>query len=150
MYRQYKYIFKTFKTIPFVVDLRQGDVKQQGLMINGDDDKNRHRPSRSFKNINIEVVKGELAKQQVNVIVNSTSSDLQLQRGALSKAILKAGGRNIQVECEQNYPDGIKVGEVAVSSAGKLLCSKIFHIAIKHFDSKSPRVCLQVIFHALF
>lgn len=94
--------------------------------------------------VEIEVVKGLLATEKTDVIVNSTSPDLQLQRGALSKAILKAGGSMIQDDCTKNYPNGIDVGEVAVTSAGKLKCSNIYHIAIKHFDNRNPRVCLQV------
>jgi hypothetical protein len=127
------------------VDLRQGDGQPQKWLINNDSDKAGARSTESCNNINIEVVKGELVKEQVDVIVNSTSPDLQLQRGLLSKAILKAGGKRIQDECDRNYPDGIKVGDVAVTTAGHMQCSNIYHISIKHFDSKSPRFCLQVI-----
>ncbi|XP_053407521.1 protein mono-ADP-ribosyltransferase PARP14-like [Mercenaria mercenaria] len=124
------------------VDLSQGDGPKPKWIIHNDDD-NAGKQSGSGGNITIEVVKGELAKERVDVIVNSTSPDLQLQRGALSNALLKAGGSKIQQECNQKYQDGIEVGDVAVTTAGKLKCSKIYHITMKHFDHRNPRVCLK-------
>ena len=61
------------------------------------------------------------------MIVNSTSRDLNLENGLLSKSILNAGGQTIQTECKQNYPKGIQEGDVAVTSGGKLACRHVFH-----------------------
>ena len=47
--------------------------------------------------ITITVVKGKLAHQRVDVIVNTTSEELQLDVGAVSKSLLRAAGQQIQV-----------------------------------------------------
>ncbi|KAL3865275.1 hypothetical protein ACJMK2_006888, partial [Sinanodonta woodiana] len=82
--------------------------------------------------VKIAVVTGHLLDKHLNVdvIVNCTTAKLALQTGSLSKAILEAAGNSIQDECIQKYPDGIKFGEVAVTSAGKLHLKRIFHGAL--------------------
>ena len=84
---------------------------------------------------------------QVDVIVNSTSADLQLDKGALSKALSHAGGGQIQQACSHNYPNGITVGDVAVTTGGKLKCKEVFHIALKQYRGHGE---LQVRFHFIF
>ena len=64
---------------------------------------------------------------QVDVVVNYTSCDLQLNQGAVSKSLLQAGGQGIDTECQQNAPDGIKFGQVVVTSGGNLKCRIIVH-----------------------
>ncbi|KAL4231447.1 Poly (ADP-ribose) polymerase [Mactra antiquata] len=96
-----------------------------------------------FGKMKVEVVKGIIAKEKVDVIIDSTSMELDLKKGALSNALLRAGGDVIQDECNQNYPNGISPGEVAVTSGGNLACTYIFHIAIRPFDSKHPSKSLQ-------
>ncbi|XP_053407527.1 protein mono-ADP-ribosyltransferase PARP14-like [Mercenaria mercenaria] len=122
------------------VNLGQGDGPKPSWLINTDDDK---RNAAAGGHMKVGLVKAELAKEKVDVIVNSAAPDLQLRRGASSNAILKAAGDRIQQECDQNYPNGIQVGEVAVTSAGKLKCTKVFHIAIKHYDRDNRRECLK-------
>ena len=48
--------------------------------------------------ITIAIVKGKLAEQNVDVIVNSTSKGLDLSSGAVSMSLLKAAGSQIQVQ----------------------------------------------------
>ncbi|XP_046562803.1 protein mono-ADP-ribosyltransferase PARP14-like isoform X2 [Haliotis rubra] len=88
------------------------------------------RPAQSMSRIKINVVPGEIAKEQVDVIVNTTSSSLDLSKGAVSTSILKTGGDAIQMECSTKYPDGIKSGQIAITGAGSLICQSIFHTCL--------------------
>lgn len=56
----------------------------------------------TINGVNVCIVKGDITKQTVNVVVNSISKDLVLSRGHVSKAILQAAGEHIQVECESD------------------------------------------------
>ncbi|KAL3863201.1 hypothetical protein ACJMK2_004967, partial [Sinanodonta woodiana] len=75
----------------------------------------------------IQVVKGEMSCQQADVLVNTTSKDLNLSQGAVSASLLAAGGQQLQDECKQKYPKGIKHGEVAITGAGELHCICVLH-----------------------
>ena len=83
---------------------------------------------------------------QCDIVVNSCSSDLKLDRGLSSKAILQAAGSGIQQEISGKYPVGIQPGEVAITSAGSMHCKHIFHIAVKHYDHKDKQGSMSVSF----
>jgi hypothetical protein len=88
---------------------------------------------------------GSLLKTNAGTIVNSTSPDLSLNCGALSKLILNSCGLTILDECRRFYPNGIKVNEVAVTSAGVLSkFSNIFHVTLTQFQdvNSCSQVCL--------
>ena len=74
---------------------------------------------------------------KADVIVNTTSPNLMLNCGILSKRILKSAGDEIQSECKNYYPNGIDSQEVAITSAGKIsqLFMYIFHITSNYFES---------------
>ncbi|XP_067657209.1 protein mono-ADP-ribosyltransferase PARP15-like [Haliotis asinina] len=80
--------------------------------------------------VKITLVKGSIVDQKVDVIVNSCTPQLNLSNGPLTKAILRVAGETIQDECKQKYPNGIKPGEVAVTSGGRMTCKQIFHITL--------------------
>lgn len=88
---------------------------------------------------------GSIIDTEANIIVNSTSSSLNLNCGVLSKLLLKHAGYGIQQECTQAYPNGIQVGEIAVTSAGNLnQIINIFHITLSHY--KDEQSCSKVTF----
>ncbi|KAI0211929.1 hypothetical protein LSAT2_003192 [Lamellibrachia satsuma] len=84
--------------------------------------------------ITLSLCKSEIAKEKVDVIVNSTNCQLQLERGYVSKALLDRGGQTLQRECQQNAPNGIKCGEVVVTSGGQLNCQFVIHGACCRWD----------------
>ncbi|XP_061184934.1 uncharacterized protein LOC133192948 [Saccostrea echinata] len=94
-------------------------------------------------NLRVRVIKGNLSDQQVDVIVNSNGSDLDLSKGRASKALLSAAGFGIQVECQQNYPNGIQDGEIAITSGGQLSCQAIYHGALSKYSSTQDEQTLQ-------
>ena len=78
---------------------------------------------------------------QVDAIVNSTTTSLQLNSGALSASILKAGGDTLQEECRKVAPKGIKPGKVVVTSGGQLPCQFVVHGAACDWEDEQ---CKQV------
>ena len=48
----------------------------------------------------------------------------------MAKALLEVGGAEIQQELKETYPNGIKMGDIAVSGGGKLICKKLFHCCL--------------------
>ncbi|XP_041378884.1 uncharacterized protein LOC121391262 [Gigantopelta aegis] len=82
----------------------------------------------------ISVIIGELAKQQVDVLVNSTNWKLDLSHGMVSKSILELAGQQVQDECYRFCPKGIESGCVVKTSSGKLrTCKAIFHGALEEY-----------------
>jgi len=61
------------------------------------------------------------------VILNSTSTNLDLKSGRASRALLKEAGAALQTECSQKYPDGITAGDMAVTGSGNLQCQYVYH-----------------------
>jgi O-acetyl-ADP-ribose deacetylase (regulator of RNase III) len=79
---------------------------------------------------------------QVGAIVNTTSTDLKLDKGAVSATLLKKGGPILQQECSQKYPKGVRYGEVAVTSGGQLQCQIVCHGSLDQWrkDGSSIKV----------
>ena len=68
---------------------------------------------------------------QVDVIVNSVSASLDLQKGFVSKELVKKAGVTIQKECHDQHKEGINIGNITVTSAGNLKNHKnIYHVAL--------------------
>ncbi|XP_070539476.1 protein mono-ADP-ribosyltransferase PARP14-like [Ptychodera flava] len=77
-------------------------------------------------NICVQVQRGDITTETTEAIVNSTNENLDLSVGAVSKAILQAGGRSIVDECQtlgRQLP-----GAVVITEAGKLRCNYIIHV----------------------
>ncbi|XP_062390721.1 protein mono-ADP-ribosyltransferase PARP14 [Sardina pilchardus] len=69
--------------------------------------------------------KGDITKEAVDVIVNSTNSSLNLDSG-VSAAILKAAGQSVVDECKALGTQ--KNDAVVLTSGGSLLCKHIAHL----------------------
>ena len=89
---------------------------------------------------NIEIKHGSILDNLgVDVIVNTTSEDLNLKNGAVSKLILAQAGDKIQQELNKSYKNGLKnhSSRVAISSGGNIKnFKKIFHVSLKSFEAK--------------
>ncbi|XP_067657091.1 protein mono-ADP-ribosyltransferase PARP14-like [Haliotis asinina] len=104
------------------------------------------RPEQKMSRIRIKVVPGEIARERVDVIVNTTSSSLDLNKGAVSASILETGGVTIQMECTAKYPDGIHSGQIAITGAGSLMCKSIFHTCLPSWPrDQNGEMSLQVL-----
>ncbi|XP_052277425.1 uncharacterized protein LOC127876354 isoform X2 [Dreissena polymorpha] len=87
-------------------------------------------------NISVKVVTGTLAKFKADVLVSNCGKDLKLKNGALAESLLEAAGSQLQDECDQNYPNGIRQGDVAVTSGYNLDCEYVFHGSLPNWDNK--------------
>lgn len=74
---------------------------------------------------------------QTDVIVNSTSQDLNLTQGAISSSILRAAGPGLQRECKEKYPKGITGDEVACTNSFNMRCKAIFHVALCNWANEA-------------
>ena len=68
----------------------------------------------------------------MDVIVNTTSKELVLNRGTLSKTILTDAGQALQDECKTKKLDDF--GEVVVTKSFKLPCRAVYHGAGVEWD----------------
>ena len=76
--------------------------------------------------LGVEILQGDLTTQDVDAIVNAANSDLQLG-GGVAGAIARAGGPEIQADCDRIGSNG--VGEAAITVGGKLKARHVVHAA---------------------
>lgn len=76
------------------------------------------------RNSSVKIRTGNILHSQCDVIVSS-DDDLITHGGGVSKAIFSQGGNVIQYDARKNIP--AKLGDVIVTSAGKLIQKYIFH-----------------------
>jgi len=76
----------------------------------------------------IELIKGDITKIEIDVIVNAANSSL-LGGGGVDGAIHRAGGKQILEECMaiRNRQGGCEVGEAVITNAGNLPTKKVIH-----------------------
>ena len=74
----------------------------------------------------IEVVQGDITRQDVDAIVNAANNHLWMGAGTAG-AIVRAGGREIEDEAIRQGP--IEVGEAVVTGSGNLVCKHVIHAA---------------------
>jgi O-acetyl-ADP-ribose deacetylase (regulator of RNase III) len=77
-----------------------------------------------LNNTTFRVTYGDITQQIVDALVSSDDNFLSMG-GGVSMAILKAGGEIIREEARKHVP--MDIGDVAVTSAGKLHAKYIFH-----------------------
>ncbi len=75
---------------------------------------------------NIEIVRGDITKQDVDAIVNAANNHLWMGAGSAG-AIVRAGGREIEDEAISQGP--IEVGEAIVTGGGDLPAKHVIHAA---------------------
>lgn len=74
----------------------------------------------------IEIIQGDITKQDVDAIVNAANNHLWMGAGTAG-AIVRAGGREIEDEAIRQGP--IEVGEAVVTGSGDLACKHVIHAA---------------------
>jgi O-acetyl-ADP-ribose deacetylase len=84
--------------------------------------------------LSVQVAQGDLTAQDVDAIVNAANNDLQLG-GGVAGAIARAGGPQIQVECDQI--GSIAVGDAAITGGGSLKARHVIHAASMHLGGRT-------------
>ena len=74
----------------------------------------------------IELVQGDITRQQVDAIVNAANSALA-GGGGVDGAIHVAAGPSIMQETARRHPDGCPTGSAVITSAGNLPARHIIH-----------------------
>ena len=76
---------------------------------------------------------------QAEVYVNTTSSDLTLTNGEVSKSILRAGGQTVQDECKKfvSTNGNVQAGSIAVTGPGSIPCKFIIHTVGANYNSSN-------------
>ncbi|XP_062574511.1 uncharacterized protein LOC134236363 [Saccostrea cucullata] len=109
------------------------------------------KPQRKMRHgLNIKVIRGEIAKQKTDVIVNTTAKNLDLNSGKVSKSILEMAGKGIQEQLKKYSPRGITPGEVAVTRGFSLDCKFVYHGALEfwpqlHAAESEKNHCIMVL-----
>ncbi|XP_034430831.1 protein mono-ADP-ribosyltransferase PARP14-like [Hippoglossus hippoglossus] len=83
--------------------------------------------------LNITLTQGNIQDATTEVIVNTASEDLELNRGAVSNAILLAAGPNLQELINAQKARG-HFGEVIVTDGCQLKSKKVFHAIAPPWD----------------
>ena len=86
------------------------------------------------------IITGDLVEQEVDAIVNAANNDLQLG-GGVAGAIRRAGGPSIQEECDARGP--VRVGEAAITGAGRLRARFVIHAASMSLGGRTTRASLR-------
>jgi O-acetyl-ADP-ribose deacetylase (regulator of RNase III) len=97
--------------------------------------------------VQLELVQGDITKQQADAIVNAANSSL-LGGGGVDGAIHQRGGKKILAECRRLrdtvYPDGLPPGQAVATTAGKLNARWVIHTVgpiYRRGDAATLRSC---------
>lgn len=88
----------------------------------------------------IEIVKGDITKVRVDVIVNAANTSL-LGGGGVDGAIHRAGGPQILEDCQaiRNAQGKCKVGAAVITRAGNLPAKHVIHTVGPHWNGGNKK-----------
>lgn len=96
--------------------------------------------------ITIKLIKGDITKIEVDVIVNAANTSL-LGGGGVDGAIHRAGGKSILEDCQEirNKQGGCAVGKAVITAAGNLKAKNVIHTVgpVWNKGSKSEEIKLR-------
>lgn len=87
--------------------------------------------------LKIVLLKGNIEDQATDVIINTISENMNLNQGAVSKAILQAAGSSLQsaVRSEAGAAT-LPYGDVVITDGFNLMCRKVFHAVCPLWDKE--------------
>lgn len=74
----------------------------------------------------LELLQGDITRQQVDAIVNAANTDLA-GGGGVDGAIHRAGGPALMSETREKFPQGCPTGSAVATSGGKMPVKFVFH-----------------------
>ncbi|XP_069472730.1 protein mono-ADP-ribosyltransferase PARP14-like isoform X2 [Ambystoma mexicanum] len=87
--------------------------------------------------------KGNIQDAKTDVIVSSTAEDLDLGKGAVSKALLQKAGPELQQSIrEAALPATFDIGSVLPTDGFHLNCQKIFHVNTPNWEPNGSSVAI--------
>ncbi|XP_041855414.1 protein mono-ADP-ribosyltransferase PARP14-like isoform X2 [Melanotaenia boesemani] len=86
--------------------------------------------------LKIALCKGNIQDQNTDVIVNTIADNMNLDQGAVSKAIVEAAGESLQVAVQTEAGvAALDYGEVVITDGYRLRCRKVFHAVCPSWDN---------------
>ncbi|KAL7391183.1 hypothetical protein ABVT39_005598 [Epinephelus coioides] len=86
--------------------------------------------------LKIVLLKGNIQDQTTDVIVNTISEDMNLNQGAVSKALLQAAGPSLQSAVRSEAGSSpLPYGDVVVTNGFNLKCRKVFHTVCPYWNN---------------
>lgn len=82
----------------------------------------------------IEVVQGDITRQEVDAIVNAANRAMR-GGGGVDGAIHRAGGRAILDDCIARFPHGLATGDAGWTTAGDLPARWVIHVVGPHYTA---------------
>ncbi|KAK9968212.1 hypothetical protein ABG768_002547 [Culter alburnus] len=93
--------------------------------------------------LKINLSKGNIQDARADVIVNTISEDLDLSKGAVSKALLQTAGHQLQTEITRTArSNNLNYGEMVITDGYNLKCRKVFHVVSPFWKPGSADVVL--------
>jgi O-acetyl-ADP-ribose deacetylase (regulator of RNase III) len=74
----------------------------------------------------LELVQGDITRQEVDAIVNAANSQLA-GGGGVDGAIHRSGGPTLMQQTRERYPEGCSTGNAVATGAGNLKAKYVFH-----------------------
>ena len=84
--------------------------------------------------LTITAVRGDIAEQEADAIVNSANTAMRGGGGA-DGAIHRAGGPAILRDCVKRFPDGLATGDASWTTAGDLRAQWVVHTVGPNYNS---------------
>ncbi|XP_013872543.1 poly [ADP-ribose] polymerase 14 [Austrofundulus limnaeus] len=112
----------------------RGDLKGPGHL--GESGGSGRMERTTADGLKIVLCKGNIQEQTTDVIVNTISKNMDLQQGAVSRAILEVGGDLLQVAVLNEVGGtSLSYGDVVFTDGYKLRCQKVFHAVCPFWDN---------------
>uniref|UniRef100_A0A8C4X767 Macro domain-containing protein n=1 Tax=Erpetoichthys calabaricus TaxID=27687 RepID=A0A8C4X767_ERPCA len=99
----------------------------------GPNDKGEVMIDQQLGNVTLVIKKGFIEKEQVDVIVNTISSDLDLTQGEISKAILREAGKQLQKDILLNRRIS---KDILRTAAFNMNCKEVYHVICSPWKGK--------------
>ncbi|XP_040897571.1 protein mono-ADP-ribosyltransferase PARP14-like isoform X2 [Toxotes jaculatrix] len=103
--------------------------------------------------VKIVLCRGNIQDQTTDVIVNTISENMNLNQGAVSKAILEAAGSGLQLAVRSEAGAAtLQHGSVVITDGFKLTCRKVFHAVCPFWDNgggQAEEVLITIIRYCL-
>ncbi|XP_067299870.1 protein mono-ADP-ribosyltransferase PARP9 isoform X2 [Pseudorasbora parva] len=108
--------------------------------------------SLQFGNVTLNLKKGHIEEEKVDVIVNTIAKECDLSLGEVSKAILMKAGRKIQdeISTQKYYGKGFKDTHLYETRGYGLKCKAVFHtVCAPRSDPNSVKILSKVVSECL-
>jgi O-acetyl-ADP-ribose deacetylase (regulator of RNase III) len=92
----------------------------------------------------IELVQGDITRQNVDAVVNAANTALA-GGGGVDGAIHRAGGPEIKAETARRYPAGCPTGDAVITGAGRLAARYVIHAVGPVYRLERDAECAELL-----